>query len=56
MELPPCPLCGTTTYEQQTERTDGRWGITSHVKTLLICTQCRYVLTFYDRNSIFDFD
>jgi len=24
--------------------------------TLLICDNCRYVLHFYDRNSIFDFD
>ncbi|MCL4162816.1 UNVERIFIED_CONTAM: hypothetical protein GTU68_006874 [Idotea baltica] len=24
--------------------------------TLKICSQCRYVLHFYDRQSIFDFD
>jgi len=24
--------------------------------TLLICQQCRFVLHFYDRHSIFDFD
>ncbi|GEA81804.1 hypothetical protein ACT17Q_10005 [Cellulomonas sp. CW35] len=56
MNLPPCPLCQNTDYEQQQERTDGRWGFTTHVKTLLVCTRCRYVLTFYDRNSIWDFD
>jgi hypothetical protein len=36
--------------------TDTRWGFSTHIKVLLICTQCRYVLTFYDKNSIFDFD
>lgn len=56
MELPPCPLCQNTQYERQEERTDGRWGMTTHVKILQVCTRCRYVLTFYDHNSIFDFD
>lgn len=53
---PACPLCGNTSFERAEERTDGRWGFTTHVKTLLICLQCRFVLTFYDTNSIFDFD
>jgi hypothetical protein len=42
MDLPPCPLCGNPEYDREEERTDTR--------------QCRYVLTFYDKNSIFDFD
>jgi len=32
------------------------WGFTSHVMLLLICTRCRFVLHFYEGNSIFDFD
>ncbi|MBT0995770.1 hypothetical protein KIN34_15935 [Cellulomonas sp. DKR-3] len=56
MDRPVCPMCSNDQFERQEERTDGRWGITSHVKTLLVCTRCRFVLTFYDRNSIFDFD
>jgi hypothetical protein len=56
MNLPTCPLRGNAEYDRAEERTDSRWGFTTHVKILLICTQCRYVLTFYDRNSIFDFD
>lgn len=56
MHLPPCPLCGNPEYDREEERTDTRWGFSTHIKVLLICTQCRYVLTFYDKNSIFDFD
>jgi predicted nucleic-acid-binding Zn-ribbon protein len=56
MNLPTCPLCGNEEYDREEERTDGRWGMTTHIKTLLVCTRCRYVLTFYDHNSIFDFD
>jgi predicted nucleic-acid-binding Zn-ribbon protein len=54
--LPTCPLCGNDSYEREEERTDSKWGLTSHVKILLICDRCRYVLTFYDYNSIFDFN
>ena len=54
--LPACPLCGNLDYERAEERTDTRWGWSTHVKTLLICLNCRYVLTFYDTNSIWDFD
>lgn len=56
MNLPTCPLCGNEEYHREEERTDTRWGFSTHIKILLICTQCRYVLTFYDKNSIFDFD
>jgi hypothetical protein len=56
MNLPACPLCGNTEYDREEERTDTKWGFSTHIKVLLICTQCRYVLTFYDKNSIFDFD
>ena len=56
MRVPTCPLCGNQSFQQEEERTDSRWGLTSHVKTLLICEQCRFVLTFYDHNSIFDFE
>jgi len=54
--LPNCPLCGNDEYDREEERTDTRWGFSTHIKTLLICTRCRYVLTFYDKNSIWDFD
>ena len=57
MNLPTCPLLRRTrsTTARKNAR-DGRWGMTTHIKTLLVCTRCRYVLTFYDHNSIFDFD
>jgi hypothetical protein len=51
-----CPLCHGTDFDSQRGRVDSRWGITSHRMTLLICQRCRYVLHFYDRRSIFDFD
>jgi hypothetical protein len=51
-----CPLCRCEDFDREEERTDSRWGLTTHIKTLLICRRCRYVLTFYDTNSIFDFD
>jgi hypothetical protein len=51
-----CPLCGGTEFEREQGRLDSKWGWTSHKMTLLICTQCRYILHFYDKHSIFDFD
>jgi RNA polymerase subunit RPABC4/transcription elongation factor Spt4 len=51
-----CPLCQSTDFQQEEGRLDSKWGLTSHKMTLLICTNCRYILHFYDRNSIFDFD
>jgi len=54
--LPACPLCGGTDFDRQASRQDSTWGWTSHKMRLLICTRCRYVLHFYEGNSIFDFD
>ncbi|ONI75636.1 hypothetical protein BWI15_07310 [Kribbella sp. ALI-6-A] len=51
-----CPLCSCPQFQQEEARSDSRWGFTSHRMTLLVCQNCRYVLHFYDRNSIFDFD
>ncbi len=51
-----CPLCSCATFTQEESRQDSRWGFTSHRMTLLVCNNCRYVLHFYDRNSIFDFE
>lgn len=51
-----CPLCGNEQFDRQEARSDSRWGFTSHRMTLLICTNCSYVLHFYGGNSIFDFD
>ncbi|MEU8005577.1 hypothetical protein AB0B66_30840 [Catellatospora sp. NPDC049111] len=51
-----CPLCKGSDFQQELGRLDSRWGFTSHRMTLLICKNCRYILHFYDKNSIFDFD
>jgi predicted nucleic-acid-binding Zn-ribbon protein len=50
-----CPLCGCTQFQQEAGRLDSKWGMTSHKMILMICEQCRYILHFYDRHSIFDF-
>ncbi len=53
---PRCPICGGEEFDREEGRLDGFWGVTSHVMILLVCRRCRYVLHFYDSNSIFDFD
>ena len=35
---------------------DSEWGVTAHRVLLLICERCSYVLSFYEGNTIFDFD
>ena len=51
-----CPLCRCPQFQQEEARNDSKWGFTSHRITMLICMNCRYILHFYDHNSIFDFD
>lgn len=50
-----CPLCTCQEFQREEGRLDSRWGFTSHVLTLMICMRCRFILHFYDHNSIFDF-
>lgn len=54
--LSKCPLCDNQEFQQEEGRLDSRWGFTTHRLTLLICTNCRYILQFYDKHSIWDFD
>ncbi len=54
--LPMRPICGHDTFQQERGKIDSQWGMTAHQVTLLICQKCSYVLTFYDGNTIFDFD
>lgn len=51
-----CPLCGGMDFQREESRQESRWGFTSHRVTLMICQQCRFVLTFYDKHSWFDVD
>ena len=51
-----CPLCAGEYFYKEESRQDSRWGFASHRMTLMICQRCRYVLHFYDSNSIFDLD
>ncbi|WP_329091754.1 MULTISPECIES: hypothetical protein [unclassified Streptosporangium] len=49
-----CPLCHGTEFQREEGRLAGRWGMTSHRLTLMICVRCRYILQFYDKHSIFN--
>jgi predicted nucleic-acid-binding Zn-ribbon protein len=54
--LPKCPLCGGQEFQKEEGRLDSKWGMTNHKLILLICQQCRLVMSFYDKRSIWDFD
>jgi uncharacterized protein len=54
--MPKCPLCGGQEFQKEEGRLDSKWGMTSHKLILLICQQCRFVMHFYDKRSIWDFD
>jgi hypothetical protein len=54
--LSTCQLCGHGSFRLETETTKTRWGFRNHIKTLLVCNGCRYVVTFYDRASSLDVD
>lgn len=53
---PACPLCGGRSFTSEEGRLDSKWGFTSHRVILLVCERCRFVLHFYEGNSIWDFD
>ena len=53
---PTCPLCGGSSFRREEGKLDSKWGFTAHNVVLLVCEQCQLVLTFYEGNSIFDFD
>jgi uncharacterized protein len=56
LSRPTCPICANTTFQREEGKVDSKWGVTAHRVLLLICDRCRFVLTFYEGNSIFDFD
>ncbi len=49
-----CPVCGNMSFDREEERSDGKWGFTSHRKVLLICQRCSFILHFYGERSFFD--
>ena len=53
---PRCPLCGNDSFRKEAGKIDSQWGLTAHRVSLYICERCSYVLTFYEGNTIFDFD
>jgi predicted nucleic-acid-binding Zn-ribbon protein len=54
--LPKCTLCGCQEFQKEEGRLDSKWGLTNHKLVLLVCQQCRFVMHFYDKRSIWDFD
>ncbi|NIR86148.1 hypothetical protein GWO13_00710 [Candidatus Bathyarchaeota archaeon] len=51
-----CPLCQSTEFEKQEGKMDSKWGFTAHKITLMICKNCRFILSFSKGRTIFDFD
>lgn len=51
-----CPLCGCLEFQREESRQESRWGFTSHRMTLMICAQCRFVMHFYDKHSMWNLD
>ncbi|MFZ7137598.1 MAG: hypothetical protein ACOWW1_04170 [archaeon] len=51
-----CPLCQCTEFEKQEGKMDSKWGVTAHQITLMICKNCRFILSFSKGRTIFDFD
>ena len=56
LRRPTCPLCANQSFRQEEGKFDSAWGMTAHRVRMLICERCQYVLTFYDGNTIWDFD
>jgi predicted nucleic-acid-binding Zn-ribbon protein len=54
--MPTCPLCGCQSFQREEGKLDSKWGFSAHRVILLICNQCKYVLQFYQGNTIWDFD
>jgi uncharacterized protein len=50
-----CPLCGGTSFRHEQERSEGRWGFSTHVINLMVCENCSFILHFYGHSSIWDF-
>ncbi len=51
-----CPLCQGTEFEKQEGKMDSKWGITAHKITMMICKNCRFIMSFSKGRTIFDFD
>ncbi|PVX26085.1 MAG: hypothetical protein CW716_06755 [Candidatus Bathyarchaeum sp.] len=51
-----CPLCQNTDFEKQEGKIDSKWGFTAHKITLMICSRCRFIMSFSKGRTIFDFD
>ncbi|MBU7004354.1 MAG: hypothetical protein HXS50_02220 [Theionarchaea archaeon] len=51
-----CPLCGSYNFEKQEGKMDSKWGLTAHRVTLMICSNCKFVMTFSKGRTIWDFD
>jgi uncharacterized protein len=46
-----CPLCGGTSFTEETGRISTRWAFASHRLILKICSSCSLVLQFYERRG-----
>jgi len=52
-----CSWCNTASgYRKEQQRSDSKWGFTTHVSTILVCNNCSYMHQFYSGRSLLDFD
>lgn len=52
-----CTWCDKAVgYRKEVQRSDSKWGFTTHVSTILVCLNCTYMHQFYSGRSIFDFE
>ncbi len=46
-----CPVCHGTSFTQETGRMEGRYGYSTHIIDMMICSTCNYVFCFYSQDS-----
>jgi predicted nucleic-acid-binding Zn-ribbon protein len=51
-----CPLCGGTDFDKEEGKMDSKWGVTAHKITVMICRNCRFIMSFSKGRTIWDFD
>ena len=44
-----CPICGGVSFDEVLSRSDGKHLTGRHPTTLMVCTECSYVYTFFGR-------
>lgn len=51
-----CLNCSGTEFGEEAARLPSKWGASSHLLTLYICTACGFTMTFYTKKSLVTVD